>query len=168
MAIGQGFVQATPLQMANLYAAIANGGTVYRPEVISHTGSINELPQEVWQPEVMGKLPVSPENLAAIREGLHGVIVSPKGTAGFVFRGFPISVAGKTGTAEAGNGQDPHAWFACFAPYENPEIVVLVFLENGGQGSYRAAPLARNVLEAYYHLPFTPPPAEPPKGPVDR
>ena len=73
-------------------------------------------------------------------------------------------MAGKTGTAEAGDGQDPHAWFACFAPYENPEIVVLVFLENGGQGSYRAAPLARNVLEAYYHLPLTPPPASRPKG----
>jgi penicillin-binding protein 2 len=168
MAIGQGFVLATPLQMANMYAAIANGGTLYRPEIISRIGSVNEPPEEVWQPDVIGKLPVSPENLASIREGLRGVINAPKGTAGFVFRGFPIAVAGKTGTAEAGNGLESHAWFACFAPYDDPEIVVVVFLENGGQGSYRAAPLARNVLEVYFDLPLTPPPAAPPSGPVDR
>jgi len=85
-----------------------------------------------------------------------------------VFRGFPIDVAGKTGTAEAGEGGESHAWFACFAPFDDPEIVVVVFLENGGQGSYRAAPLARNVLETYYGLPLTPPPEQPPEGPVDR
>lgn len=168
MAIGQGFVLVTPLQLANLYAAIANGGALYRPSIIARVGSQNEPPEEVWQPDVIGTLPVSAENLAAIREGLHGVIVHPKGTAGFVFRGFPKSVAGKTGTAEAGSGGESHAWFACWSPYEEPEIVVVVFLENGGQGSYRAAPLARNVLEAYYGLPLTPPPAEPPSGPVDR
>lgn len=168
MAIGQGFVLATPLQMARLYTAIANGGTLYRPQIIARIGSVNEPPEDVWQPEAMRTLPVSAENLQAIREGLRGVIAGPKGTAGFVFRGFSIPVAGKTGTAEAGEGGDPHAWFACWAPYDDPQIVVVVFLEHGGQGSYRAAPLARNVLEAYYGLPFTPPPAEPPPGPVDR
>jgi len=117
----------------------------------------------------MGKLPVSPENLQAIQQGLHGVISGPKGTAGFVFRGFPKSAAGKTGTAEAGGaGQTSHAWFAVYAPYEDPEIVVLVFLENGGQGSYNAAPLARQVLETYFDLPLTAPPATPPPGPPDR
>jgi penicillin-binding protein 2 len=169
MAIGQGDVLATPLQMANLYAAIANGGTLYRPKVVQKIGSNNEPPEEVWQPEVMGKLPVSPENLQAIQQGLHGVIASPGGTAGFVFRGFPHSAAGKTGTAEAGGpGQTSHAWFAVYSPYEDPEIVVLVFLENGGQGSYNAAPLARQVLETYYDLPLTEPPKAPPPGPVDR
>jgi len=170
MAIGQGFVLVTPLQLANMYAAIANGGTLYRPEIIARIGSLNEPPEEVWQPEAIGTLSVSPENLASIREGLRGVINGPKGTAGFVFRGFPIDVAGKTGTAEAGEGGESHAWFACFAPAsrDDPDIVVVVFLENGGQGSYRAAPLARNVLEAYYGLPLTPPPEQPPEGPVDR
>jgi penicillin-binding protein 2 len=169
MAIGQGDVLATPLQIANLYAAIANGGTLYRPRIVQKVGSNNEPPEEVWQPEVLGKLPVSAENLQAIQQGLRGVISGPKGTAGFVFRGFPRSAAGKTGTAEAGGaGQTSHAWFAAYAPYENPEIVVVVFLENGGQGSYNAAPLARQVLETYYDLPLTPPPAEPPPGPPDR
>ena len=169
MAIGQGDVLATPLQMATMYAAIANGGTLYRPRVVQKIGSNNEPPEEVWQPEVMGKLPVSPENLQAIQQGLHGVISSPGGTAGFVFRGFPKSAAGKTGTAEAGGaGQTSHAWFAVYAPYEDPEIVVLVFLENGGQGSYNAAPLARQVLETYFNLPLTQPPAAPPPGPADR
>ncbi len=169
MAIGQGDVLATPLQMATLYAAIANGGTLYRPRVVQKIGSNNEPPEEIWQPEVLGTLPVSPENLQAIQQGLHGVISGAKGTAGFVFRGFPQSAAGKTGTAEAGGpGQTSHAWFAIYAPYEDPEIVVVVFLENGGQGSYNAAPLARQVLETYYDLPLTPPPAVPPPGPIDR
>ena len=168
MAIGQGFVLATPLQMANMYAAIANGGVLYRPRIIDRIGSLNEPPEEVWASSILGELPVSPEHLAAIREGLRGVIAGAKGTAGFVFRGFPQTVAGKTGTAEAGDGGDSHAWFACWSPYEDPQIVVVVFLENGGQGSYRAAPLARNVLEVYYGLPLTPSPAEPPPGPADR
>ncbi len=168
MAIGQGFVLVTPLQLANLYAAIANGGTLYRPQIIDRIGSVNEPPEEVWRSEVISHLPVSPENLASIRAGLRGVISHPRGTAGFVFRGFPIDVAGKTGTAESGSGGGPHAWFAAFAPFDDPEIVVVVFLENGGQGSYRAAPLARNVLEAYYGVPLTTPPDAPPEGPVDR
>lgn len=169
MAIGQGYVQATPLQMAVAYAAIANGGKVYRPQIIDKIGSNNEPPEEVFQPEVLNTLPVTPEHLQAIQQGLRGVIVGAKGTAGFVFRGFPQTVAGKTGTAEAGGaGQESHAWFAAYTPYENPQIVVVVFLENGGQGSYNAAPLARQVMEAYYGLPLTPPPAAPPPGPADR
>ncbi len=168
MAIGQGYVQATPLQMAVMYAAIANGGALYRPEIIQKIGSPNEPPEEIWQPEVMGQLPLSPTTLKAIQDGLHGVIVSPRGTAGFVFKGFPYSVAGKTGTAETGGANDvSHAWFVAYAPFEDPQILVLVFLENGGQGSYNAAPLARQVLESYFGLPLTPPPLEPPPGPED-
>ncbi|CAG0926913.1 penicillin-binding protein 2 [Thermoflexales bacterium] len=169
MAIGQGDVLATPLQIANLYAAIANGGTLYRPKIVQKIGSNNEPPEEVWQPEIIGTLPVSPESLRAIQAGLQGVISGAKGTAGFVFRGFPQSAAGKTGTAEAGAAsQTSHAWFAVYAPTEDPQIVVVVFLENGGQGSYNAAPLARQVLETYFGLPLTPPPATPPPGPADR
>ena len=163
MAIGQGYVQATPLQMAVAYAAIANGGTVYRPRLIQKIGSSNEPPEEIFPAEVMGQLPVKPETIKAIQDGLRGVITSPKGTAGFVFKGFPETVAGKTGTAETGGaGVTSHAWFICYAPAENPKIVVAVFLENGGQGSYNAAPLARNVLETYFGLPLTPPPTTPP------
>jgi penicillin-binding protein 2 len=169
MAIGQGYVQATPLQMAVMYAAIANGGTLYRPRIIQKIGSNNEPPEEGYQPEVLGQLPVSATTLKAIQDGLHGVIVSPRGTAGFVFKGFPYSLAGKTGTAETGGPNDiSHAWFVAYAPFEDPQIVVVVFLENGGQGSYNAAPLARNVLESYFGLPLTPPPAAPPPGAEDR
>ena len=111
----------------------------------------------------MNQLPVKPETMQAIRDGLRGVITSPKGTAGFVFRGFPETVAGKTGTAETGGaGVTSHAWFVCYAPADAPKIVVAVFLENGGQGSYNAAPLARQVLETYFGLPLTPPPTTPP------
>ncbi|MBP7689826.1 MAG: hypothetical protein KA765_18055 [Thermoflexales bacterium] len=163
MAIGQGYVQATPLQMAVAYAAIANGGTVYRPRLIQKIGSSNEPPEQIFPAEVMNQLPVKPETMQAIRDGLRGVITSPKGTAGFVFRGFPETVAGKTGTAETGGaGVTSHAWFVCYAPADAPKIVVAVFLENGGQGSYNAAPLARQVLETYFGLPLTPPPTTPP------
>ncbi len=169
MAIGQGDMQATPLQIAMMYAAIANGGTLYRPQLVAKIGSNNEPPEEVIATETIGKLPVSAETLKAIQDGLHGVIVSPRGTAGFVFKGFPQSVAGKTGTAETGGADvTSHAWFAAYAPFENPQIVVVVFLENGGQGSYNAAPLARNVLEAFFNLPLTPPPTVAPSGPLDR
>ena len=86
-----------------------------------------------------------------------------------MFKGFKQSVAGKTGTAETGGPADiSHAWFAAYAPFEDPQIVVVVFLENGGQGSYNAAPLARQALEAWFGLPLTPPPAAPPPGPEDR
>ncbi len=163
MAIGQGYVQATPLQMAVAYAAIANGGTVYRPRLIQKIGSSNEPPEQIFPAEIMNQLPVKPETIKAIQDGLRGVITSPKGTAGFVFKGFPETVAGKTGTAETGGaGVTSHAWFVCYAPADNPRIVVAVFLENGGQGSYNAAPLARNVLETYFGLPLTPPPTTPP------
>jgi penicillin-binding protein 2 len=169
MAIGQGDVQATPLQMAVAYAAIANGGTVYRPRLIQKIGSSNEPPEEVFPIEVMRQLPIQPENLQAIQDGLRGVITSPKGTAGFVCKGFPQTVAGKTGTAEAGGADvTSHAWFVGYAPAEHPKIVVAVFLENGGQGSYNAAPLARQVLETYFGLPLTPVPTTPPSGPIDR
>lgn len=169
MAIGQGYMQVTPLQLARMYSAIANGGTLYRPEVILKIGSNNEPPEETFQPDIQSQLPISPENLKSIQNGLHGVISSPRGTAGFVFRGFPHSVAGKTGTAETGGPNDvSHAWFVAYAPFEDPQILVVVFLENGGQGSYNAAPLARNVLEAYFNLSFTPPPTTPPSGPEDR
>ncbi len=169
LAIGQGYLLVTPLQVARMMAAVANGGTLYRPYLVQRIAAAGEAyPEVVVQPEVVGTLPVSAENLAVIQEALKGVTTSPIGTATYRFVGMGIPVAGKTGTAEApGADTLPHSWFAAYAPADNPEIAVVVMVENAGEGSSVAAPMVRGVVEAYYGLPLTPlpPEAQPPENP---
>jgi penicillin-binding protein 2 len=156
IAIGQGYLLVTPLQVARMMAAVANGGTLYRPYIIDRIGPGGELAEQVTQPEIVGQLPVSPENLLSIQEALYGVTTSPIGTAPHRFAGLSIPVAGKTGTAEVG-GPDtaPHSWFASYAPANAPEIAMVVIVENAGEGASVAAPLTRQVVEAYYGLPLS-------------
>jgi penicillin-binding protein 2 len=168
LSIGQGDLQVTPLQMAVAYSAIANGGTVYKPQLVLRIGSQDQGPEEVLPTEVVGTLPVKPENLAAIKQGLRGVVAGAVGTARHIFIGMPVRVAGKTGTAETGTAR-PDAWFAAYAPSDAPEIVVVVMVEDIGQGSAVAAPIARNVMEAYFGYAQTPlPPLPPETEPADR
>lgn len=166
MAIGQGYVQVTPLQMANIAAAIANGGTLYRPSLVDHIGAAGGAPDEALPVETNGTLPLAPEHLAAMRESLWNVTHSGSGTATHRFEGLPVSVAGKTGTAEAPPGL-PHAWFVGYAPadpyttsdgrvVETPELAIAVVLENAGEGSDVAAPVFRRIVELYYGLELTP------------
>jgi penicillin-binding protein 2 len=155
ISIGQGDVNVTPLQMAVMYSAIANGGTVYKPQLVTRIGNPDLGPEEIVQPEVAGKLPISAENLAAIQQGLRGVVAGTRGTARHIFIGMPVAVAGKTGTAETATAR-PDAWFASYAPYDAPELVVIVLVENAGQGSSVAAPIARQVFEAYFGYALTP------------
>jgi penicillin-binding protein 2 len=163
LAIGQGFLRVTPLQAARMIAAVANGGTLYRPFVVERIEAGPQGPEQVTEPEVVGSLPLSPDHLAALQEGLLGVTTKSIGTATHRFTGLDIPVAGKTGTAEAG-GVDaaPHSWFVAYAPADDPEIALAVVAENAGEGSTVAAPLARQVIEAYYGLPLSelPPQAE--------
>ncbi len=159
LAIGQGDLLATPLQVARMMAAIANGGTLYRPYVVASVAAVGTEPEVVFQPEAVGTLPVSPEHLAAIREAMARVTTAPIGTATHRFLGMSIPVAGKTGTAE-NPGKEPHSWFAGFAPADNPQIAFAVVVENAGEGSTVAAPMARQVVEAYFGLPLTPLPPE--------
>lgn len=160
MAIGQDTVLATPLQVADAYAAIANGGTLYQPELGLRVMDGNTVVQQM-QPVVKGHLPVSPSNLADIRQGLEGVVNAQSGTANAAFAGFPLSqvpVAGKTGTADVGVGNnvlEPYAWFVSYAPANNPKYVVAVMLEQGGFGAQTAAPIARRILEGLNNLPLT-------------
>lgn len=149
MSIGQGDVQTTPLQVANSVAAVANGGTLYRPHVaheIHHTdGSV-----EVIQPEVLGTLPVDPATLAYIEQGLLGV-TAPGGTGARSFEDFPIPIAGKTGTAEM-KPKQPFAWFAGYnpTPVNGQRYVVVAMVEEGGGGSLTAAPIVRNILAGLF------------------
>lgn len=159
VAIGQGAVLTTPLQMAVAYAAIANGGVFYEPylvqAILKPTGEI----AEVFSPVIKRRVDFKPQALAAVRDGLRRVITH--GTARNVFADFPMPVAGKTGTAELGKStSDVHGWFACYAPADNPEVVVVVAMERGGGGSGSAAPVARRVLEAYFGLDVVEEPAE--------
>jgi penicillin-binding protein 2 len=153
VAIGQGDVLVTPLQIAMVMSAVANGGTIYRPQLVHHTGLIGEEPSWTFQPEVMGQLPVSEENLAVIQESLRRVTTEPAGTAEYRLGNMLIAAAGKTGTAQApGETAYPHAWFAGYYPADDPEIAVVVLVENGGQGSGVAAPIFRRIIEEYYGL----------------
>lgn len=166
MAIGQGYVQVTPLQMANIAAAIANGGTLYRPTLVDRIGESPSTPEELPPAAVNGTLPLSAEQIATVRESLWNVTHSGSGTATHRFIDMPVPVAGKTGTAEAPPGL-PHAWFVGYAPaepyttadgraVEAPELAIAVVLENAGEGSDVAAPLFRRVVELYYGIEPTP------------
>lgn len=148
MSIGQGDVQSTPLQVASAFAAIANGGTIYEPRVAKAILRPDGTTEEI-EPKVKGRLPVTPEHLDYIRQGLEAV--TRTGTADSVFGGFDIPVAGKTGTAEI-RPRQPFAWFASYAPVDNPQYVVVVMVEEGGGGSQIAAPIARRIFEGLFNL----------------
>jgi penicillin-binding protein 2 len=150
MAIGQGDVLATPLQMANLVAAVANGGTLFKPRLIREISSSMDGVLESYGPQVAGQLPVSAANLQIVQRGMEAVVT--QGTAQRAFYGAAVRMAGKSGTSEAPPGE-PHGWFVGYAPADNPQIAVAVVLEHGGEGGRNAAPLFRQVIEAYLALP---------------
>ena len=164
ISIGQGFNLVTPLQLANVYAALANGGTFYRPRLVKQLESSDGRVVKEYGPEKQAALPVRPENIRIINRALWGV-VNERGGTGYALKRKEEDVAGKTGTAQVvGLPQDEkdrktkrvaaafrdHALFACFAPYANPEIAVAVILENAGHGGTAAAPVARKVIDAYF------------------
>lgn len=162
LAIGQGFILVTPLQVARMLAAIANGGTLYQPYLVEKIGANNVAAEELTTPVATGQLPLSGANLATIQDALLGVTSRSLGTASHRFEGLDVPVAGKTGTAQApGESALPHSWFAGYFPADNPELAMAVMVENAGEGSVVAAPLFRQVVEAYYGLPITPLPENP-------
>ncbi len=149
--IGQGDVSVTPLQMANLYAAIANGGTLWEPRLVASAESADGTVQEA-EPEPIRELDDPESHLQAIHEGLVAVNEPPRGTAAAVFDGFELPVAGKTGTAQAGGDRENTSWYVGYAPADDPEYVVAVMIEEGGGGSETAAPLTRRILEGLFDL----------------
>jgi len=152
MAVGQGYLQVTPLQMAVIYAAIGNGGALYRPQLVSSIAAPGEDPIYEFKPEAIGKLPLTDEQLDVIREGLYGVVYDRNGTARNALKGLQVTVLGKTGTAEDPFIGRPHAWFVGYtqAERDKPDIVVAVVLQNRGEGSEWAAPVFRRVVESYF------------------
>jgi penicillin-binding protein 2 len=157
LSIGQGFLEASPVQMLAVVSAVANGGTLYAPYFVSDVRDARGKIVKRFEPKPRAQVPVSPENLAVVREGMLGTIESPYGTAHNVYiPGFHY--AGKTGTAENSPTVDNpegrnHAWFVCFAPYDRPRIAVVVFMDqSGGFGAVSAAPVAQAIVAAYFHI----------------
>jgi len=168
-AIGQGNTKVTVLQLAMAYAALANGGTLYAPQVVRSIETPATSPEgsggvEIdFAPRIRRKIALNPEHLRVVLEGMHGVVNEPGGTA-YKERSTKVDVAGKTGTAQVSKitqkaGVDPrsvwyfnrdHAWFAGLAPYDDPEIAVVVLVEHGGGGGHNAAPIAMRVLEDWF------------------
>jgi penicillin-binding protein 2 len=163
MSIGQGFVLATPLQLLNTVAAIANGGTLYRPQLVHEVIDSEGNTVEAFAPDVIRRVPVSETHLNTVRQGMRAAVAGPGATA-WTLNVPRVAIAGKTGTAEFfvdknkdglpdrdREGHLPtHAWFTAFAPYENPEIALVVFVYGGGEGSAMAVPIASDILNHYF------------------
>jgi penicillin-binding protein 2 len=150
LATGQGDLQTNPLQMAIAYAAVANGGTIVTPHVGLELEDAAGRVLKEFAPPPRRHVHMNGAYRADILEGLHEAAQSPGGTSYGIFGGFPVAVAGKTGTAQ----RPPHAdqsWYIILAPYPNPRIVTAVTIEEGGFGAESAAPAALQILEAYFH-----------------
>jgi len=148
-AIGQGDLAATPLQVNNATVAVANGGVLYRPRIVSAVlYSLGEIKKE-YPVEIINQDFVSSETLSWVREGMRQAVL--EGGTAYPLRDFPIECGAKTGTAEFGHPEDKtHAWFTAFCPFDRPEIAVTAVLEEGGEGSHHAGPVVRKVMETFF------------------
>jgi penicillin-binding protein 2 len=163
-AIGQGATTVTILQLALAYAALANDGTLYQPQVVRSIETSSGTTVQEFPPRVRSVIDVDPGQLALIKSALHGVVENSEGTA--YSESIPdVDVAGKTGTAQVSHvtprSVDPkrvwyfnrdHAWFAGYAPANAPEIAIVVLIEHGGGGGKNAAPVAMRVVDAWQKL----------------
>lgn len=147
--IGQSYTLTTPIQMAMVYSAIANGGVRYKPYVVSRIDNLDGTPMKIFAPVSLGSIPVSKTNLGYISEALRKVMTK-EGTGGFIFNNYPIPIAGKSGTAETNGGEN--GWFIAYAPFDKPEIVVVAIFEHSGFGSQSAAPVVKKMMDAYFHI----------------
>ncbi len=143
-AIGQGFTLVTPIQIAQMLSAVATDGKRYKPHLVTKIINDDGSVVKTFDPELEGPLPVSKENLDLVQEGLKAV--TKEGGTASSLDSLPVSVAGKTGTAENPHGRD-HGWFIAYAPSEKPKYVVVCIVEQGSFGSVSAAPIVKNILE---------------------
>ncbi len=158
-AIGQGYVLATPVQLASMIATVANEGTVYRPHLLKKVVDPDGKTLKEFAPQVVRKVPFNPRSFRLVKEGLLAVVNEPHGTGGAA-RLYEVRVAGKTGTSQVvklrdGKGDIPyqyrdHALFVAFAPYDKPEVAVAVVIEHGEHGGAAAAPIAGRILRGYF------------------
>lgn len=142
LAIGQGDLLVTPIQIANYTAAIANNGILFQPRLVQETGLFNQS-KVLTKTKIIRANHFNPQNINLVKQGMRMAVV--EGSA-IRLKSLPVEIAGKTGTAQVA-GKRSHAWFTCFAPYNNPEIVLTILVENGGGGSAVAVPIAYEILD---------------------
>ncbi len=153
LAIGQGYFLATPLQLTKAYAAVTNGGTLWKPYLVMDVVKLDGSIVHTTEPESTGELPLTDEQIKVLQDAMHDVVHASNGTATQAFVGIDYTVSGKTGTAETGReGEEAHGWFGAFTPSDQPRITVVTMIENGVTGSGSAAPIARKVIDAYYQF----------------
>ncbi len=150
VSIGQGFISLSPLQAAVYTAAIANGGTMYRPHLLRAVRNPEGKTVRYVRREITGELPVKPETLHLVRAGMYKVVHGPEASAS-VCRNAAVTIAGKTGTAQMGTPTNRwhNVWFISFAPFEDPQYAVVVFVEDGKSGGRTAAPIVRAFYDEY-------------------
>ncbi|HET9111012.1 MAG TPA: penicillin-binding transpeptidase domain-containing protein [Ktedonobacterales bacterium] len=158
LGIGQGFFEATPAQIAQMTASIANNGVRMRPRLVTKLVDANGATTKTFAPEQAGVDPISAPNVQVVQVAMLGPIYSPGGTSTKSWVGYPVTVAGKTGTAESGQ-PNPHAWFTCYAPAQKlsgppvtPQIAVATLVEFSGFGDTFAAPVSKAIMSAYLHI----------------
>ena len=152
LSVGQGDLAANPLQMAVAYAAVANGGKVLRPRLGQRIENSAGQTKRKFKPRTARRLEIPAAYRHAILEGVRGAASAPGGTSTPVFAGFPIPIAGKTGTAEKGLGRADQSWYVALAPWPDPKYVVAVTDEAGGFGADTAAPMARLILAELFNV----------------
>lgn len=144
--IGQGYLSTTLIQMTDLYAAIANDGKRFRPQILLEVKNPDGTALYFNEPKVNGVLPINFANLKVVKNALYQVVQRGTGKNAHISS---FECAGKTGTAQNPQGK-PHAWFVCYAPYNNPKIALGIFIEHGEHGDRVAATIARKILQWYY------------------
>ncbi len=148
LAIGQGDILVTPLQVADYTAVFANGGSLYRPHFIRQVlNSQDQLIGEVESKPIKSGF-ISAKNIEIVREGMRQTVTAGSAQS---LQSVPVAVAGKTGTAQWSTTKPTHAWFTGFAPYDKPQIVITILIESGGEGSATAVPIANEVLTWYFN-----------------
>jgi penicillin-binding protein 2 len=176
VAIGQGYVLMTPIQMASMIATVASEGAVYRPHLVKRIIDADGKPLKEFKAELIGNTGVSAESFRLVKQGLYACVNEPGGT-GAMARLWDVRVAGKTGSSQVVRMRDgkqsnqykhrDHALFVAFAPFEKPEIAVAVVVEHGQHGGSAAAPIAGRMLRAWFDAKKPPKPASVPKAVAD-
>ena len=149
LSIGQGPFAITPLQVAVAYAAIANGGKIYQPQVVQKIIDVNKNIIEEKAPNLLSEIPTDSENLEVVRQGMKQAVTSPQGSSNLL-NSLPVSSAAKTGTAQTGEKEHYHNWISVFAPYEDPEIVLVIVIDDVEEKMAVAIPPAEQILNWYF------------------
>ncbi|MDD2796590.1 MAG: penicillin-binding transpeptidase domain-containing protein, partial [Candidatus Pacebacteria bacterium] len=149
MSIGQGFIKATPIQVLTAVSAIANGGKLIKPKIVKGIVDDKKNIIEVFETEIISQDFISKENLKVVQEGMRQTVTSQSGSAPSLGT-LPVTLAAKTGTAETGTGNTYHNWIVVYGPYEDPDIAMIVLMENVSSFSGITQKVVREVLSYHY------------------